>query len=182
MISESEHPLTGSDVNKNLTLPTSIEDSKPRREGKIPNGKINHVNDENGRIVRNISTDQDNHKMDLVAQCTCGSGVQHSNEVDNDDESSEHLLCESVRRVHIESQLEDDIKEIDGISYTVYESEKQMPDIMRLITKDLSEPYSIYTYRYFIHNWPKLCFLVRHEIMMNRFNVQCWSRISLSEM
>lgn len=159
MISESEHPLTGSDVNKNLTLPTSIEDSKPRIEGKIPNGKIDHLNDENGRIVRNISTDQDNHKMDLVAQCTCGIGVQHSNEVDNDDESSEHLLCESVRRVHIESQLEDDIKEIDGISYTVYESEKQMPDIMRLITKDLSEPYSIYTYRYFIHNWPKLCFL-----------------------
>jgi len=34
-----------------------------------------------------------------------------------------------------------------------------MPDIMRLIQKDLSEPYSIYTYRYFIHNWPKLCFL-----------------------
>ncbi|ELK27285.1 PREDICTED: N-alpha-acetyltransferase 30 [Myotis davidii] len=34
-----------------------------------------------------------------------------------------------------------------------------MPDIMRLITKDLSEPYSIYTYRYFIHNWPQLCFL-----------------------
>ncbi|XP_074655039.1 uncharacterized protein LOC141908752 [Tubulanus polymorphus] len=45
------------------------------------------------------------------------------------------------------------------ISYVVYESERQMPDIMRLITKDLSEPYSIYTYRYFIHNWPKLCFL-----------------------
>ncbi|XP_064622897.1 N-alpha-acetyltransferase 30-like [Lineus longissimus] len=46
-----------------------------------------------------------------------------------------------------------------GINYVVYESEKQMPDIMTLITKDLSEPYSIYTYRYFIHNWPKLCFL-----------------------
>ena len=46
-----------------------------------------------------------------------------------------------------------------GIEYVVYESELQMPDIMRLITKDLSEPYSIYTYRYFIHNWPKLCFL-----------------------
>jgi len=45
------------------------------------------------------------------------------------------------------------------ISYVVYESELQMPDIMKLITKDLSEPYSIYTYRYFIHNWPKLCFL-----------------------
>lgn len=45
------------------------------------------------------------------------------------------------------------------IRYVRYESELQMPEIMRLITKDLSEPYSIYTYRYFIHNWPQLCFL-----------------------
>ncbi len=46
------------------------------------------------------------------------------------------------------------------VEYVVYESELQMPDIMRLIQKDLSEPYSIYTYRYFIHNWPHLCFMV----------------------
>uniref|UniRef100_A0A182PK53 N-terminal methionine N(alpha)-acetyltransferase NatC n=1 Tax=Anopheles epiroticus TaxID=199890 RepID=A0A182PK53_9DIPT len=49
------------------------------------------------------------------------------------------------------------------ISYRVYESERQMPAIMALIQKDLSEPYSIYTYRYFIHNWPKLCFLALHR-------------------
>lgn len=49
----------------------------------------------------------------------------------------------------------------DPVSFIVYESELQMPDIMRLIQKDLSEPYSIYTYRYFIHNWPHLCFMVR---------------------
>ncbi|XP_018087647.1 N-alpha-acetyltransferase 30 isoform X1 [Xenopus laevis] len=48
----------------------------------------------------------------------------------------------------------------DTIRYVRYESELQMADIMRLITRDLSEPYSIYTYRYFIHNWPQLCFLV----------------------
>lgn len=48
-----------------------------------------------------------------------------------------------------------------SIEYVAYESEQQMPDIMRLFQKDLSEPYSIYTYRYFIHNWPRLCFLVR---------------------
>jgi len=48
----------------------------------------------------------------------------------------------------------------DPVSFIVYESELQMPDIMRLIQKDLSEPYSIYTYRYFIHNWPHLCFMV----------------------
>lgn len=47
-----------------------------------------------------------------------------------------------------------------NIEYVSYTSELQMPDIMKLIQKDLSEPYSIYTYRYFIHNWPKLCFLV----------------------
>lgn len=34
---------------------------------------------------------------------------------------------------------------------------------MRLIQAELSEPYSIYTYRYFIYNWPKLCFLASHE-------------------
>lgn len=47
-----------------------------------------------------------------------------------------------------------------NIQYVSYTSELQMPDIMHLIQKDLSEPYSIYTYRYFIYNWPKLCFLV----------------------
>ena len=46
------------------------------------------------------------------------------------------------------------------IRYVNYESEAQMPDIIQLIQKDLSEPYSIYTYRYFINNWRKLCFLV----------------------
>lgn len=49
---------------------------------------------------------------------------------------------------------------IGGIKYVSYKSELQMPDIIKLIQKDLSEPYSIYTYRYFIHNWPKFCFLV----------------------
>lgn len=52
----------------------------------------------------------------------------------------------------------------ESITYLGYESESQMPDIMRLIQKDLSEPYSIYTYRYFIHNWPKLCFLVSFRL------------------
>lgn len=68
-----------------------------------------------------------------------------------------------------EAPLEDQIAKLSmstpavdhsPITYVRYESELQMPDIIRLITKDLSEPYSIYTYRYFIHNWPQLCFLV----------------------
>lgn len=49
------------------------------------------------------------------------------------------------------------------ITYKVYESELELPSIMKLIQKDLSEPYSIYTYRYFIHNWPNLCYLALYE-------------------
>lgn len=60
---------------------------------------------------------------------------------------------------HEESKKNGGVEE-ESIEYIVYESELQMPQIMKLITNDLSEPYSIYTYRYFIHNWPKLCFLV----------------------
>jgi hypothetical protein len=58
--------------------------------------------------------------------------------------------------------------EQDGIKYVEYKDENDMPLIMNLITKDLSEPYSIYTYRYFIHNWPFLCFLVS-EIFLTFF-------------
>lgn len=46
------------------------------------------------------------------------------------------------------------------VSYEPYQDETQMPIIMGLIDKDLSEPYSVFTYRYFIHNWPHLCLLV----------------------
>lgn len=80
-----------------------------------------------------------------------------ASEVDNQDEL-EHRL-ESVSLVdNDEDKLPKDSEE-NPIQYINYESEMQMPDIMRLIQKDLSEPYSIYTYRYFIHNWPNLCFL-----------------------
>jgi peptide alpha-N-acetyltransferase len=31
--------------------------------------------------------------------------------------------------------------------------------VMNLIDNELSEPYSIFTYRFFLRNWPDLCFL-----------------------
>lgn len=46
---------------------------------------------------------------------------------------------------------------MDGVHYQPYLSELQMPAIVRLMKASLSEPYSIYTYRYFIHKWPQLC-------------------------
>ncbi|RUP49805.1 putative acyltransfersase [Jimgerdemannia flammicorona] len=49
------------------------------------------------------------------------------------------------------------------LTYIPYKNEIQLPPIMKLIEDDLSEPYSIYTYRYFIHNWPQLCFMANDK-------------------
>ncbi|KAG6545784.1 hypothetical protein Mapa_012745 [Marchantia paleacea] len=51
----------------------------------------------------------------------------------------------------------------NGITYTSYRDETQLAPIMALIDKELSEPYSIFTYRYFITLWPHLCFMAFHE-------------------
>ena len=56
-----------------------------------------------------------------------------------------------------------------GVDIESYENENDLPGIMALITKDLSEPYSIYTYRYFIHNWPQICFKVSSVFFDNRY-------------
>eukprot|EP00966_Prymnesium_polylepis_P014506 334858-Prymnesium_polylepis.1 len=45
------------------------------------------------------------------------------------------------------------------VEYMQYESEELLQGIIDLISLDLSEPYSIFTYRYFINNWPQLCYL-----------------------
>lgn len=70
---------------------------------------------------------------------------------------------------------------IPNIEYSEYKSELQLPDIIRLIENDLSEPYSVYTYRYFIHNWPNLCFLVKQKtltlklyINKNKIKTRLW--------
>jgi len=46
------------------------------------------------------------------------------------------------------------------IEYVSYGGEHHLPLIMRLVDHELSEPYSIFTYRYFVYLWPQLCFLV----------------------
>ena len=65
-------------------------------------------------------------------------------------------LTESLSKICITTP--DDAEKI--IEFIDYCSEQQLPDLTALITKDLSEPYSIYTYRYFLHNWPQLSFMV----------------------
>lgn len=75
------------------------------------------------------------------------------------------LLVERDEPEAMHRQLVGKVREAcgTGIRYEMYESEVQMPDIMNLMKTALSEPYSIYTYRYFIHNWPQLCVLAMCE-------------------
>jgi peptide alpha-N-acetyltransferase len=50
------------------------------------------------------------------------------------------------------------------LRYVQYEhalEAEYLPAIRALISKDLSEPYSIYVYRYFLCQWAHLCFMVR---------------------
>lgn len=41
-----------------------------------------------------------------------------------------------------------------------YRGEQQLDAIRKLIDADLSEPYSVYTFRFFINDWPFLTFCV----------------------
>ncbi|KAK8097314.1 acetyltransferase [Apiospora kogelbergensis] len=53
----------------------------------------------------------------------------------------------------------------DKLRYIQYEhglEEQYLPTIRALISKDLSEPYSIYVYRYFLYQWAHLCYMALH--------------------
>ena len=49
--------------------------------------------------------------------------------------------------------------ELPEIAITSYRDESQLDAIMALIAKDLSEPYSIFTFRRFVHGWPEFTLL-----------------------
>ncbi|TKA27023.1 hypothetical protein B0A50_05214 [Salinomyces thailandicus] len=61
------------------------------------------------------------------------------------------------------STTDKDAVEGDGdLHYVPYGAEKEspyLPAIRQLISRDLSEPYSIYVYRYFLYQWGDLCFM-----------------------
>lgn len=50
--------------------------------------------------------------------------------------------------------------ELRYIQYEHALEEQYLPAIRALISKDLSEPYSIYVYRYFLYQWAHLCYMV----------------------
>ena len=50
---------------------------------------------------------------------------------------------------------------MSDVSFSTYSSESSLASIIKLVEKDLSEPYSVFTYRYFVNQWPELCEMAR---------------------
>ena len=70
--------------------------------------------------------------------------------------------------------------ETDGdITYLAYNSEHYLQGIIDLISLDLSEPYSIFTYRYFMNQWPQLCF-VAHTAKGNPMKLSAQGPVNTS--
>lgn len=62
-------------------------------------------------------------------------------------------------------QIVDKSKDIDPtkIVYKTFKTEEDLQTIVNMISVELSEPYPIYTYRYFLQKWPDLAFLAFYE-------------------
>ncbi|KAK7473679.1 hypothetical protein BaRGS_00035076 [Batillaria attramentaria] len=157
---------------------TSTETSQPvdhaSEDREALDSVIKHKKHQNGLVTHLLKTtdDADNGESadsghgSSCQDCECVSTLSQlaiESEMTqlslSDDLSADAAVCQHASGATELCDGEPVEENVEGIQYVVYESEEQMPDIIRLITKDLSEPYSIYTYRYFIHNWPKLCFL-----------------------
>ena len=49
------------------------------------------------------------------------------------------------------------------VTFSTFKNEQDLLTIISLIEKELSEPYPIYTYRYFVLKWPELALLASYE-------------------
>ncbi len=151
--------LTQNDITHNEH--TSQKSETTEESDKVNSTAVDGAFAEGGDINNEVEqTSQSNSQLD----CDMDS-VELDGDLTTSSDGATDSLSTAISRVSISdtessSRTDSESKPLRPLTYVEYESEKQMPDIMRLITKDLSEPYSIYTYRYFIHNWPKLCFLV----------------------
>jgi peptide alpha-N-acetyltransferase len=61
------------------------------------------------------------------------------------------------------------IKEVDNIVYKTYPGEHLINEIINLMTEELSEPYPIFTYRYFLNECPESCIMAYDKLQGNKF-------------
>ncbi|GJQ65393.1 hypothetical protein Trydic_g7503 [Trypoxylus dichotomus] len=156
-----------SDITKkcdqsDLKLTKSKLKSKRNDLEKVASSSSSSKSDTKSRTDELDSTD-----FDITAYIRAKYGSETKKEEKEVEKDTKSFQVEGVMEKSenvVEADSAENLKiENPKIEYVQYQSELQMPMIMKIIQKDLSEPYSIYTYRYFIHNWPNLCFLAMCE-------------------
>jgi hypothetical protein len=86
----------------------------------------------------------------------------------------------SMSAMATETRIAELPSELRYIQYDSSLESQYLPSIRALIGKDLSEPYSIYVYRYFLYQWGDLCFMVTSiSTLLLEFNTKCFSRRSI---
>lgn len=73
----------------------------------------------------------------------------------------QHLMSGNDPSVTAETPSKKPSLKLRYVSYGAEKESPFLPAIRQLISNDLSEPYSIYVYRYFLYQWGHLCFMVR---------------------
>lgn len=172
-----ESSTSKNDVNNVHTVTVKGTRKKKCKVGQIDSGNISNsqvcdnvlsesrISDlslKNKLIEKELNKIVEDSKLASSGNTSFKEGGTESISSDNKNGDNDLLnLTESINKIDIKSNsgVNSPIN-TPKVEFIQYENELQMPMIMKIIQKDLSEPYSIYTYRYFIHNWPKLCFLV----------------------
>ena len=76
----------------------------------------------------------------------------------NDEAKTLPLVPSSLPASDVGRLIQTNPSNIEYLQYDISLEPKYLPQMRALIAKDLSEPYSIYVYRYFLYQWPELCF------------------------
>ncbi|KAF9207431.1 N-alpha-acetyltransferase 30A [Haplosporangium sp. Z 27] len=119
---------------------------KSKTKSKLSSGSGTKAEDSKNKDTSNITTTKDSTPNSTNSTSSKVTRNANNNTNDNNDKSN--------------SKSNNNVSEVlPPIDYIGYESEHQLQGMVSLIENDLSEPYSIYTYRYFLHQWPKLSFL-----------------------
>lgn len=150
------------DSNRNITIIPSKEELSLKKIDLIQNCEAN-LKDLNLKSPNGLCNGVDNVEDLSYCSKVLVDSSSHCERVVNCESDVPSASCGNAEHSSVEESSPsrgESSSDPEEVQYVSYVSELQMPDIMSLIQKDLSEPYSIYTYRYFIHNWPQLCFLV----------------------
>ncbi|KAI4885426.1 hypothetical protein NFI96_018053 [Prochilodus magdalenae] len=143
--------------------------TEPRAALELRDSSVGAADSYSDRLCfphHDMNANGDSGVHDMLTLSRTETGQSHKCDVYDREVTGETVVdgpLEQLSRLDLNHSPSRETEPSQEIEYVRYESELQMPGIMRLITKDLSEPYSIYTYRYFIHNWPRLCFLAMVE-------------------